>query len=414
MTTTAITNGLRVVRLSANNVMRLSAVEITPEGDVVVVGGRNAQGKSSVLQALWLALGGGAAAKETTLPIRDGQDRASVELDLGDFIVTRTWTKKGTHLILKAANGARFDRPQEMLDALIGQLSFDPLAFTRLKARDQRDALLGLVDLDVDLDALQVERDTYELERLETGRAVKALGEAPDVDKDLPSSEESAIDLLGQIGDARALERDMEDARTKVERLKGEGADLTTQISRLKDRLAKVDAEAAAQQKRLDDAPALPDIDAMEMRLISVQDTNAAIRANEAAKALAARIKAGEKHYAGLTAKIKECDQRKSDALAAARFPVEGMSFDDTGVLYRGVPFSQASSAEQIRVSLAMAMATSPRLRVLRIKDGSLLDADAMATIREQVSEGGFQLWIERVGDADQGAVIIEDGMVQP
>ena len=61
-----------------------------------------------------------------------------------------------------------------------------------------------------------------------------------------------------------------------------------------------------------------------------------------------------------------------------------------------------------------MAMATSPRLRVLRIKDGSLLDADAMATIREQVSEGGFQLWIERVGDADQGAVIIEDGMVQP
>ena len=60
-----------------------------------------------------------------------------------------------------------------------------------------------------------------------------------------------------------------------------------------------------------------------------------------------------------------------------------------------------------------MAMAINPELRVLRIKDGSLLDADTMAALKEQVAENDFQLWLERVGNADEGAVIIDDGQVQ-
>ena len=38
--------------------------------------------------------------------------------------------------------------------------------------------------------------------------------------------------------------------------------------------------------------------------------------------------------------------------------------------------------------------------------------ADSMAAIREQVAEKDYQLLIERVGDADKGAVVIEDGAV--
>ncbi|NGZ99664.1 hypothetical protein G5V59_02720 [Nocardioides sp. W3-2-3] len=51
----------------------------------------------------------------------------------------------------------------------------------------------------------------------------------------------------------------------------------------------------------------------------------------------------------------------KADALAKATFPVDGLGFDDDGVTYQGVPFAQASSAEQIRVSLAMAMSLNPQ-----------------------------------------------------
>lgn len=84
---------MKIIELQAENVKRLRAVDITPDGTLQVIGGRNAQGKSSVLDAVWLALGGGKAAKETPLPIRDGQEKASVRLDLGDLIVTRSWTQ---------------------------------------------------------------------------------------------------------------------------------------------------------------------------------------------------------------------------------------------------------------------------------------------------------------------------------
>ena len=76
------------------------------------------------------------------------------------------------------------------------------------------------------------------------------------------------------------------------------------------------------------------------------------------------------------------------------------------------MPFSQASSAEQIRVSLAMAMSLNPKLRVIRILDGSLLDADNLALITEAAVAADYQVWIERVSDPSETAVVIEDGEV--
>ena len=150
-----------------------------------------------------------------------------------------------------------------------------------------------------------------------------------------------------------------------------------------------------------------------EDQLSGEEETNAAIRANNAARDKQAQKEALRGEYKTLTERLEALDKTKAKALEAATFPVVGLGFDDTGVTYQGVPFSQASSAEQIRVSVAMAMAMNPKLRVLRIKDGSLLDADAMEALRAQVAENDFQLWVERVGNADDGAILIEDGEVQ-
>ena len=53
--------------------------------------------------------------------------------------------------------------------------------------------------------------------------------------------------------------------------------------------------------------------------------------------------------YTDLTEQINALDQRKTNALAGATFPVDGLGFDADGVTYQGVPLAQASSAEQIR-----------------------------------------------------------------
>lgn len=403
--TTTTRPGLKVIRLTAENVKRLKAVEITPDQTMQIITGRNAQGKTSVLDAIWLALGGGSAAKGTTRPVRDGETNASVTVDLGDLTVTRTWTGDRTNLVVKSADGAKYSSPQRMLDELVGRLSFDPLAFTRLTAREQLAALLDLVDLGIDLDALDAERrDLYE-QRAEIGRQGKAIGAVPSVDETLPTAEVSVSALVTELREAEESNR----LRRLAELDHAEAVEL---VDRLRRQLAEAERSLASLASAVASRPVYVDTAGIDARLSGAEDTNRRIRANAEARALLATKTQLRDRYEALTSQIDGIDRRKAEALAAAEFPVDGLGFDESGVTYQGVPFAQASSAEQIRISLAMAMALNPRLRVIRILDGSLLDEDSMAAIRDQVAERDFQVWIERVADPAESAVVIEDGQV--
>lgn len=402
---------MKIIELQAENVKRLRAVEIRPDGTLQVIGGRNAQGKSSVLDAIWLALGGGKAAKETTLPIREGESKASVRLDLGDLVITRSWTRKGTSLKVTNAEGASYSSPQSMLDALVGRLSFDPLEFTRLSAKDQREALLGLVDLGIDLDELARQRNEIFAERSEVGRRGKAIGDVQ-VDESLPAEETSASEIIGKIREAQEENGVVQAQKARMSVVNARVKELAETIAQLQREAALYKDEELAIARFLEENDET-DTAPLEAQLAMVEETNAKIRANNQARKQAEHKDDMRRDYELLTEKIRKLDEHKEKALASATFPVAGLGFDDTGVTYRGVPFSQASSAEQIRVSVAMAMAMNPKLRVLRIKDGSLLDSDAMEALRAQVAENDFQLWLEVVTTSTEGgAVIIDDGEV--
>jgi len=104
--------------------------------------------------------------------------------------------------------------------------------------------------------------------------------------------------------------------------------------------------------------------------------------------------------------------KQRNDAIAAAKMPVEGLGFGDGEVTYNGHPFAQASGAEQLRVSVAIAMAGNPKLRVLRIKDGSLLDSKSLALLEEMADLNDFQVWIESVDESGTVGIVMEDGAV--
>lgn len=396
---------MKIISLVTSNVKRLKAVEITPTGELVVIGGRNAQGKSSVLDAIWLALGGGPAAKSTTRPVRDGEDSASVVLDLGEFIVTRTWSGTKTTLTVASPEGAKFSGPQGILDALVGRLAFDPLEFTRLSAKAQRDALLGLVDLPFDLAALDQERTALFDERTEVGRRGKAIGDIPAEIPDVPAEEVSSALALADLRAAQAA------TTMHGDWLRAKEDSAATVVS-LETQLAEAREEAKRAAEAFDSLPAVPDLAALEQRLASVDETNRAVRANADVQEKRTRKESLAAEYQTLTDKLDWLDKTKADGLAKATFPVPGLGFDESGVTLDGVPFSQASSAEQIRVSLAMAMSLNPRLKVVHIRDGSLLDADSLALIADMAREADYQVWLEVVGDPGAGAVVIEDGMV--
>ena len=114
-----------------------------------------------------------------------------------------------------------------------------------------------------------------------------------------------------------------------------------------------------------------------------------------------------------LTTRIEEIDAERVKRIGAAALPVPGLGFDGDGnVTLNDLPFSQASQAEQLRVSLAMGAALQPTLRLIIVKDGSLLDAKSLGIVGAFARDNDLQILMERVGDGAEVGVVIEDGAV--
>lgn len=422
---------MKILKLEAENIKKLVAVEITPDGAVVEIRGRNGQGKSSVLDSIWWALAGTSHIQAE--PIRKGQNKARIRLDLGEIIVERKFTEAGSTLSVENAEGARFPSPQKMLDALLGELSFDPLAFSRMEPRKQFDELRRVSQLEADLDQLDgLNRGDY-AKRTEVNREAKekraqAAGITYPADTpESPVDQSAIVDELQRAGEHNAeLEQrkaQRREAQGTIESHRQHAAAMRDKAEDLRSQAEAAEAEAneATQRaehlaQRLHDAPALPDaIDtaALRQKVAHAQEANRNAEKREQRVKLLKEAETLETRARELTEAMEAREVAKEKAIAAAKLPVEGLGFGDGVVTYNGIPLVQASTAEQLRVSLAIAMAANPKIKVIRIQDGSLLDDESMAAVAELAKGNDYQVWIERVSTDGKVGILIEDGMVK-
>ncbi|TLK56283.1 AAA family ATPase [Glutamicibacter sp. V16R2B1] len=401
---------MKIISLETTNYKRAKHVQIVPDpdGNLVIVAGKNGQGKSSVLDSIAAALGG-ANSKTTPKPIRDGEDRAEIILETEELTVTRIFTPSGSRLTLTSKDGAKYPKAQAKLDELVGKLSLDPLAFTLLDDKKQLQQLLDLVDLPFNPEQLESERKQVFEERTAVNRRAKefesALAQFGELPADLPTTEVSVAELLGEYREAvdhnesysRAHQRS-ENAQKRLDQLRAElaAAELEQQ---------EADGACAAHG-----APV--NLEAVQAKIDGAEETNRLVRKAQERGSLEFQYDATKDQAAKLTAKLEQIAKTKADGLAAAKFPVDGLGFTEDGVTYQGQPFKQASSAEQIRVSMAMAIALNPALRIIRISDGSLLDSDSLALVEKTAREHNFQIWIEMVEGDHENAFTIIDGEV--
>jgi ABC-type dipeptide/oligopeptide/nickel transport system ATPase component len=422
---------MKILKLTAENVKKLRAVEITPQGDIVTIAGKNGQGKTSVLDSIWWALAGGAAIQKE--PIRKGQTKARVRLDLGEIVVERRFSEGGSQLFVESKEGARYPSPQTMLDKLLGELSFDPLAFARMTPRDQFDELRRIAHLEVDIDNLDLLNQGDYAKRTDLNRDAKskrAQAEAITVATGLPEDTVNENDILNRITSAAERNSLIEKHRAKREeakekigliaedalRTRARAEQLRAEAQACDKEAADLDAKAESQRKAFEDQEPLPepvDITAVRVELDAARSTNRLIVMREHRRDVEREAVALERQAQGITELMDERTKFKMDAISKAQMPVEGLGFGEGLVTYRAIPFEQCSSAEQLRVSLSIAMAANPKLRVIRIQDGSLLDEDSLAAIATMAKAGDYQVWIETVSDDGKVGIVIEDGMVK-
>jgi hypothetical protein len=125
------------------------------------------------------------------------------------------------------------------------------------------------------------------------------------------------------------------------------------------------------------------------------------------------QVREAENEAAQLTRKMEDREEKKRLALAEAKMPLDGLTFNEQGVLFKGLPLEQLGEAEQIRVGCALAMAANPKLRCIPIARGESLDDEALEQIAQMAEENDFQVFMAMVDTSGKTGIVLEDGMVK-
>ena len=430
---------MRIIKLKVENFMRLKAIEIevSPTQNIVKITGKNAAGKTSVLEAIWGALGGSRVLP--LKPIRTGQERALIQLDLGELIVTRKFhvTKAGnvtTSLTVENADGAVFRSPQAILNGLLDSLSFDPLKFARMDAPAQYDSLKSFCGLDFSDEEDEIKK-LFGKRTIENRLAKEAQGAAASitVPEETPEETVSVDSLTVRLQDALKFNSEIEQNRRESQRIIGNIDYLARQAEELRSEAKEIMEEARRrsesklnlaqenddrvklQRTRLGRIPTDQEsINTAEIRgsISKAQGTNRDVGLVVQRQEHLSRAEDHRKRSKGFTSAMDEIKDRIRSKMESAEMPIEGLELGSGIVVYKGEPFSQASDAQQLRVSCALAMRENARLKVIRIRDGSLLDMDSMKSLDELAKEHDYQVWIEIVDDSGRVGIVIRDGSI--
>lgn len=411
---------MRIIQLHSENIKRVKVVDIIPDDNVIVLSGKNSEGKTSVLDSIWFAIQYRAASKGNPSPLRRGTDKGVVTVDLGEYIVTRRFTKSGTTLEVSTPDGSTIRSPQKLLDGLIGDLSFDPWEFSRKSEKDQRemlaDVLYAITEGELDLAAFEARHKVAFESRSEINREKKRLSAlitqmAPPTGQD-PNEEISITDLTQAITDGMNI-------RNEAQVLADQEVEIRNKIRNFKNEILLLEKEHERIVEAFKEVPDVPNIDDLQTELANVEQTNKRAREVISYNKIRKSLTSVEAEVKGYNDAMELIEIEKAEALEASPLPVERLKVLPDGIMVLNeedelVPFIQASAAQRLKISLGIAMAANPKLRVIRISDGSLLDDESMDIVRSMADEEDFQVWIEFASrnDQDRIGVYIEDGSV--
>lgn len=414
-----------IASLELENVKRVRAVELQPnEKGLTVLGGRNGQGKTSVLDAIAYALGGERMRPDRVT--REGSATpAKMRVELSNGIVCE---RKGNNSSLTVTDTTGMKGGQRLLDEFIGEFALNLPKFLNMSDREKADYLLktlGIADQLAEADRKVAEANA---ERTEIGRRAKAarkMAEDSPFHEGVPGETLDVSALLDEQMFAHETNQAIEFKRREVEAKRAESERMAAEVERLARELADATERMAIASSRSETVTG--ELEGLEADLANMEpaDEQAAAEAvreaeavNEMVRQNTARVEMladadrldGEYRAAG--ERVAKAKEERLSLLDGADLPLDGLAVEEGVLRFNGSAWGDMSGSEQLRVATAIVRELKPECGFVLVDKLEQFDPQQLAEFGEWASGQGLQVIGTRVAVDDTCTVVIEDGRV--
>lgn len=406
-----------IASLELENVKRVRAVSFDPApAGLTLLGGKNRQGKTSVLDAICYALGG-ESYRPSDLQNRDGVATARMDITLSNGLRV---VRDGKNAALKVTDPAGRKAGQTLLNSFIEELALNLPKFLNSNSKDKAKTLLRILGIEDQLAALEQEERKLTDERLlagrEADRKAKYADELPEY-PEAPDEPLSGADMSRKLQaalsvnaeneakrrQAVAIAHDLNNQQAVCDQLRAELARAEKVMQKLSNDL-KAAKEAATDLKDVDTSTLdaeLEQIDVINNKVRTNQEKSRAKDEAEQAKAI----------YTALNNKVADVRKRRDDLLASVELPLPGLSVEAGELIYNGSKWDCMSGMEKIRVATAIVRKLKPSCGFILLDGLEAFDRDELNKLREWLAGEGLQAIGTKVCE-DGADIIIEDGMI--
>ena len=404
---------MKINKLEIENVKRVRALTLEPAQDgLTVIGGKNGQGKTSVLDAIAWALGGekyrpaNAAREGSVIP-------PNLRVELSNGIIVE---RKGKNSALTVTDPQGDKAGQQLLDAFVEKLALDLPRFLQQTNKEKADTLLKIIGVEAQLTKLRAQEQKLYNQRHAVGQIAdqkekyaQEMPAFPGAPEDLVSVSEliqRQQAILARNGENQQKRRRLAQYQEEVQRLTQQMQELAVKLEEAK---KNRDIAATSAQDLTDGSTA-----ELEVNIQRVEEINLQVRANMDKERAIEEAQAHRTNYNELSNELDKTRQATLDLLAGADLPLPELSVNDAGELtYKGFTWGDMSSAEQLQVATAIVRKLNPACEFVLIDKIEQMDVDTMKEFGAWMEKEGLQAICTRVSTGSECQIIIEDGMAQ-
>lgn len=410
---------VKITSLELENVKRIRACTLTPnENGLTVIGGRNNQGKTSILDAIAWALGG--ERYRPSQPKRDGSViPPRLHLKLSNGIVVE---RSGKNSDLKVTDPEGRRAGQQLLNDFVEQLALDLPKFLHSTDKEKATALLKVIGVEEKLVQLDQQESELYNDRLAIGRIAdqkaKFAKEMPDY-PNMPAEPVSVTaliqaqqEILARNGENQRKRHRRDELAAKEQLLAATAEQQRAQLATTEEALAQVRSDLETARR---DALDLLDesTEELEESIRGAEEINRKVRANldkEKAEIDAADYR---RQYETLTVQIEHLRQEREQLLESSPLPLPGLSVEKGLLTYQGQQWDNLSGSDQLKVATAIVRAVKPQCGFVLVDKLEQMDLDTMREFSAWAESEGLQVIATRVSTGGECSIIISDGYAE-